>query len=332
MEQVKAWVDAKFQDRTKYGSFNGAVLLASAGQVILSSGYGFADRDQKTPNTPQTKFLIGSMTRAFTAMGIMILQERGKLNVQDKLCQYLQDCPPAWQPVTLHQMLASSSGIPDASEASYTSTLTSTLPLIAEAKAMPVVFPAGTDFSFSYMDYYLLGQVIEIVSGQSYEDFLQANIFTPLGMSDTGLAHNLDGLAIGYANRTSTVADNQFLFAGDADDGLYSTVEDLYRWDQALNSEILVSQKSLDAIYTTHTPSPVIGAGTSYGYGWILFTEAGKNWVFHPAWSKPGFLTEIYRLPSDEIVIIILSNQWDANVHGTAFEIIDILIRRYLTP
>jgi CubicO group peptidase (beta-lactamase class C family) len=121
-------------------------------------------------------------------------------------------------------------------------------------------------------------------------------------------------MAIGY-NDKSTPADRPILFAGDSDSGLYSTVEDLYRWDQAMYSEKLVSQKSLDAIFTAYIPSPMIGPGTQYGYGWIVYTFGKQNWFAIPSFMTPGYQTDIDRQLNDKITIIILSNQWDVGAH-----------------
>ena len=109
-----------FQKITKAGVFSGSVLVAQNGQVILSKGYGFANREQKIPNTAQTRFRLASITKQFTAMAIMMLQEQGKLNVQDKICAYITDCPEAWKPITIHQLLTHTSGIPDTMDTTYT--------------------------------------------------------------------------------------------------------------------------------------------------------------------------------------------------------------------
>ncbi len=298
---LSADFDATGRMLAQRGYFSGSVLVARNGQVILSQGYGFADYAQHIPNTAQTKFRIGSITKQFTAMAILILQEQGKLTVSDKLCAYLADCPESWQAVTLHQLLTHTSGIPD------TTNLSESLDqAIADAKARPLDFQPGEKFGWSNTGYNLLGKVIEAASGQTYESFLQQNIFEPLGMSNTGYDHGQADLALGYETSGSypVMLDNpDVLFACGA---LYSTVEDLYRWDQALYTARLVSQKTLDAMFTAYVVIPDSG-GQSYGYGWVIRLGTPRL-IMHDG-VLTGFRSVIFRYPDDKTTIIVLANQ-----------------------
>jgi CubicO group peptidase (beta-lactamase class C family) len=297
-------LDAAFQEATKNGAFSGAVLVAKNGQMILSQGYGFANRAQNIPNTPQTKFRIGGLTHGFAALAILILQEQGKLTVQDKLCTYLTDCPEAWKPITLYHLLTRSSGT------QYTwDPHTPMDKMIADAKTKSLAFQPGARCDMFNLDYPLLGKVIEATSGQTFEAFLQKNIFEPLQMSSTGYDHRQADLALGYAgtgNATVDLWDPEALFSAGA---LYSSAEDLYRWDQALYTETLVSQKLLDAMFTpSKVPMPSDWSpGWATGYSWVI--APGKPLLLEQDNEMSGYTSVIQRYPEDKSVIIVLSNQ-----------------------
>jgi len=307
-QELNADLDTMFQKIAKTSVFSGAVLVARNGQVILSKGYGMADRDQKTPNTAQTKFCIASITKQFTAMAIMLLQEQGKLNVQDKICTYLTDCPDAWKPITLHQLLTHTSGIPDTFGSFYLEEITSTLPLeqsLADAKTKPLDFPPGKEFSYDNLGYALLGKIIETVSGQTYVAFLQKNIFEPLQMTNTGFDLYQADLAVGYQNQ-AVEAERINMWVAFSAGALYSTVEDLYKWDQALYTEKLVPQKVLDTLFTAHVVMPD-SDGWGYGYGWMIGPDTQPHIVAHPG-AIDGFASVIRRYTDDKATIIILAN------------------------
>jgi CubicO group peptidase (beta-lactamase class C family) len=314
IQTLSAELDTLLQKITKAGVFSGSVLVASNGQVILSKGYGFADREKKISNAAQTKFSIASITKQFTAMAIMMLQEQGKLNVQDKICLYLADCPEAWKSITIDQLLTHTSGIPDTPDAFYTQEITSPLPLeqsIADAKTKPLDFKPGEKFSYDNLGFVLLGKIIEAVSGQSYETFLQANILEPLGMTNTGFDPSRTDLAVGYEDR-SYVADEINMWVAFSAGALYSTVEDLYRWDQALYTNKLVPQQVLDTMFTAHMLMPD-SDGWGYGYGWMIGPENQQRIIAHYG-GYNGFASVIKRYPDAKATIIVLANQQNASV------------------
>ncbi len=317
VEKLNADLDTMLQKITKAGVFSGSILVAQNGQVILSKGYNFADREQKIPNTAATKFCIASITKQFTAMAIMMLQEQGKLDVQDKLCAYLTDCPEVWKPITIHQLLTHTSGIPDTFGAFYLDEITSTLPLeqmLADAKAKPLDFQPGETFWYNNTGYNLLGRIIEVVSGQTYAAFLQQQIFDPLQMTSTGFAQYQDDLAIGYEDQVY-IADRINMWVAFSAGALYSTVEDLYKWDQALYTEQLVPQKVLDTLFTAHVVMPD-SEGWGYGYGWMIGPDTPRL-IMHPGGIN-GFSSVIKRYPDNKATIIVLSNQENVTPDSTA--------------
>lgn len=292
----------------KEDRFSGAVLLARGGKVVLSRGYGLANRETKTPNSPRTKIRLGSLTKQFTAAAILLLQERGKLRTSDSVCRYVSDCPKAWEPVTIHHLLTHTSGIP-----SYTGLpdfrKLSVYPatpaeLIGRFRDKPLEFTPGKEFNYNNSGYVLLGHVVEKVSGNSYAEFLRENVFRPLGMSDTGYDENdavIEGRADGYTPtprgiRRAAYIDMTVPFAAG---GLYSTAEDMYLWAKALADGGLLSKESLDAMHT-----PFKGG---YGYGVFVGEQYGLKHIAHGGGIE-GASTLLSRFPNEGAVVIVLSN------------------------
>jgi CubicO group peptidase (beta-lactamase class C family) len=313
--------------RGHYSDFSGMILIAQNGKILLIKGHGLADQEKSVPNTPQTQFAIGSITKSFTAMSIMILKERRLLTLQDSICQYLPDCPAPWEPITLQKLLTHTSGIYDLTlnpDFQTIGTCQEHEPeeLMALYEEHALDFPPGSQFHYSSSGYQLLGMVIEKVSGQKYDDFVQENILDPLGMADTSnnsASRPLNIRATGYSRDPWTQEkikvpcyDSSMFFAAG---GLYSTVEDLYKWDQALYTNQLVSKESLSQIFTS-TVTVVASPGFTvppglwyYGYGWMITQQSGHRLIKHGG-RIPGFTAYLARYPDDQLTIIILSN-WD---------------------
>jgi CubicO group peptidase (beta-lactamase class C family) len=307
-QQIAAKIDEYMNAATKVDRFSGSVLVARDGTPVVSKGYGMASIELDVPNTPQTVFRLGSITKQFTAMAIMMLQERGKLTVGDSICKHLADCPAAWQTITIRHLLTHTSGIPN-----YTALpdyrKTQSLPvthasLIERFKDKPLEFAPGEKFKYSNSGYYLLGVIIERVSGSLYADFLHENIFVPLAMTSTGYDSSrsiIKNRAAGYAMQGDSIINASYLDMSIpyAAGSLYSTVEDLLRWDQALYTEKLISRKSLDEMFT-----PFRG---EYGYGWNRRKKFDRQALEHSG-GIDGFNTFISRYPAERLVIIVLSN------------------------
>lgn len=320
-------IDGYLMQLEQKGVLSGAVLVAQDG-MLFSKGYSLADKDARIPNTPQTRFRIGSVTKQFTALAILILQDQGKLHVTDHLCLYIADCPQDWQPITLEHLLTHSSGIPDYTNfPDFVATWTQpTTPeeLISRFKDMPLDFPPGSVFRYSNSGYVLLGYIIERVSGESYATFLREHIFGPLGMNNTGydttnpaLPQHATGYYAGYVKPDAY--DMSVLYAAGA---LYSTVEDLDRWDQALMMHKLVSQAALNDIFALHIPCPPPGRGgclmrtdQGYGYGWFLAAEPEGRLIYHVG-RIDGFLAFNGFYPGRHLIVVVLSNLEATDVLG----------------
>lgn len=326
-------LDQFISEQANQHLFSGAILVARQGQILLSKGYGMADQARQLLNTPQTRFRLGSVTKPFTALAILQLQAQGKLNVQDLICHYLPACPAAWQTITLHQLLTHTAGIPDIERLpEYAQIKTSSMTpaqTIALFQDKPLTFPPGTQWDYSSSGYILLGVIIEQVSGQSYEAFLQEHIFTPLEMRNTGYEHDPASLATGYANAT-TVADPIDMSIPFAAGGLYSTVEDLYRWEQALATDALLPQTLLDMLFTPYAAIPQSN-GASYGYGWVISEVEGHRMVGHNG-GIDGFVASLNRFPEDGVTIILLSNRQDLNPNAITQSIAHLVFTNKIAP
>jgi CubicO group peptidase (beta-lactamase class C family) len=308
-DPVGRLIDSYLNDIVGQGWFQGAVLVAHGDKVILSKGYGMADAERGVPNTPQTRFRLASVTKQFTAMAIMILQSRGQLDVRDSICAHLADCPDAWRPITLHNLLTHTSGLPnytDFGDYEATQMLPATpAELVARFRDQPLLFAPGSQYMYENSDYVLLGQIIEQVSGQSYADFLRAAIFEPLGMRDSGMDPGAggEGQAIGYRvpGELAPALDTSTLFSAGS---LYSTVEDMHRWVQGLSSAKLLPKPFLDVLWTPFM--------RDYGYGWWIADFNGHHEISHPGLID-GFATTIAHYPNDQLTVIVLSNMSGAD-------------------
>lgn len=321
IENPDSKIDQILNSLTEKEEFTGAILVARNGEVLLRQAYGLANRNKNLPNTPLTKYRIGSLTKQFTAMAILMLETQDKLNVQDSVCLYISDCPAAWKDITIHHLLTHTSGIPNFTNfpdyQATKATPSSPEQTIARFKGELLDFSPGKQWGYSNSGYIILGYIIEQVSGQSYEAFLQQNIFEPLQMKDTGYDHNDGSLAIGYTGVHDLWAEADFIdmTIPYAAGGLYSTVEDLYRWDQALYTEQFVSKELLELMFSPHAKMPY--PGLSYGYGWNV-GEMNNHKVVSHGGSIEGFVSEIRRYTDDKVTIIVLSNRYTTDVINTA--------------
>ena len=235
--------------------FSGSVLVARDGKPIFRKSYGFADREWDIPNTPGTKFRLGSITKQFTATCIMQLVEAGKINVDDPISKYYADSPAAWSKVTIHHLLTHTSGMPSYTELPgffQKQAMSDRTPeeIIKLTQDQPLQFEPGSKFRYDNTGYIILGYVIEKVSGEKYADYLQKHIFDPLGMHDTGYDMAKDIIphrASGYLYADGKWINSPYLAMSlpYAAGSLYSTVDDLLIWDQALYANKPVSAASL---------------------------------------------------------------------------------------
>ena len=325
-KQIAAEIEQYMKSAVEFERFTGAILVARDGQPIVSRGYGLANVELDVANTPKTVFRLASLTKQFTAASIMMLQERGKLNVSDPFCKYLTDCPAAWQSITIRQLLTMTSGISGPSGLEFGPLRGLPVPWdqwLEATKKKPLDFAPGSEFRYSNPGYTLLGFIIEKLSGKTYGEFLDENIFTPLGMKQTGYENPLriiKNRATGYRQLPGDpianipYAEMVGLYAAG---GIYSTTEDLLLWDQALYNEKLLSRNSIDEMYT---PDKEMLPGKAYAYGFWTSKKHGRQEIAHGG-NLAGFITYIARYPSDRVTVIVLSN----NGRGSSGKISGVL-------
>jgi CubicO group peptidase (beta-lactamase class C family) len=288
--------------------FSGSALVARDGKVIFSKGYGMADAEWDIPNTPQTKFRLGSITKQFTAASILLLQERGKISVQDQICKFFDNCPEPWKEVTIHHLLTHTAGIPNfTSFPDYQKTMMIPVTmesLVARFKDKPLDFKPGEKMSYSNSGYVALGHIIEKVTGETYESFLQKNIFEPLKMSNSGYDRHgaiLKNRATGYSLKNGKRVNSEYLdmTIPHAAGALYSTVEDLFAWNEALFSDKLLSAKSREVMMTVDK--------NNYAYGLAVSQQHNRKMVSHGGGIN-GFNTSLARFPEDKVTVVVLRN------------------------
>jgi len=299
--RASAQLDQYMSALTDAGRFSGAVLVAQNGTVLLSKGYGMANYECSVPNTPQTVFRIASNTKQFTAAAIMKLQEQGRLNITDPITKYIPDAPPQWKDIKIYELLNHTSGMP--SEGGYSVTDPTNIALadlVHRFYALPLDFVPGTNYSYSNNGYIVLTYIIEQVSGQSYDDYLNQNFFTPLGMNSTGGQESgevIPNLACGYTTEAGSLIpyDLQNVHNVYGAGSLHSTVEDLYKWGQVFQTGGGVLSPASVAAMLAH------------GYGIVktsndnrtLATYSGRNF---------GYISQTLFFPDDNVTIVWLSN------------------------
>jgi CubicO group peptidase (beta-lactamase class C family) len=317
---VKHQLKAYFSQLEDEKTFNGSVLIAKQGKIIFKKGYGLANYEAGITNKPKTVMAIASMTKAFTSMSIMMLEERGLLSLDDTISDYIPEFPnsdqvdpgfPNGDQITIHHLLSQSSGLfeylnngdlwPNASQYHAPEDL------LQYYVGEPLQFTPGSEFGYSNPNYVTLGIIIERVSGMSYRDFIQENILDPLKMRHTSydpFEMDFPNKAIGYDQIDPPLVSMYFhpsiSYAAGA---IYSTVLDMYKWDQSMYTEKLVSFETLQKMFTP-------GHG-DYGYGWWIdeLDVDGKKYkqIWHSG-SYFGFHSVISRLVDEKITVILLLN------------------------
>ncbi len=331
-------VDALFAAVAQNAGPGAAVAVIQDGKMVHQKGYGLANLEQGTSCTPQTKFRIVSLTKAFTAMAVMILHERGMLNLDDTIGKYLPDYPKGDQ-ITIRQLLTHTSGVqepvPDAKAFDPLPAMNTPLEKrYAMCRDEPLEFNPGERWSYTNAGYIVLGYLVERVSGQSYEVFLRENIFKPLRMDNTGYDHPdavLKHRAAGYSRQGDTYKNamyfNMSLFGPSG--ALYSTIEDMARWDQALYGDTLVKSELLRQAFTRAKLND--GTTADYGFGWVLGKNRGLEEI-RATGMAPGFMAQIVRIPAQRFSVIILSNCDAVDALNLAHEIAEIYLWEVMAP
>ncbi len=291
-----------------------AVLVVKKGNVILRKGYGLADMELNVPVKPEMVFRIGSITKQFTSVGIMMLVEAGKIKLDDLITVYLKDYPLKDKKVTVRNLLNHTSGI-----RSYTSMPEfqkmmrkdlQVAELIDVFKNEPFDFDPGEKYLYNNSGYILLGAIIEKVSGKKYADFIKENIFDKAGMGNSFYDNTsaiIKNRAKGYSGNKKDVVNASYLSMSlpYAAGSLLSTVDDLYKWNRALNSGKLISKRSLKEVYSRSKLNS--GEEISYGFGFINIDFLGYTQIHHGGGIN-GFITHVNYFPEEDIFVTVLTN------------------------
>jgi CubicO group peptidase (beta-lactamase class C family) len=310
------------QSLSAAGLFSGSVLVARQGEILLRHGYG--QSTNTIGATATTRYRIASISKQFTAALVLRLYEQGRVDLEASICNYLDNCPSAWGSVSVRHLLAHNSGIPD-----YTdfrdfdprqSTPTTRAELISRFRNQPLIFAPGSSYRYSNSGYVLLGQIIENVTGQPYDVVLFNEITGPLGLNDTGYDKSINGsdprLATGYHSqgRATDLIDASTL---DASGGLYSNVDDLFRWDRALREGRMLRADTLAMMRTPQLKN--------YGLGVMLNSLAGMRSVHHDGMAS-GMRTYLGNFTDNDICVIVLSNYEAADVVNLAIYLAQLTV------
>ena len=319
-------IDRYLTARAEMGGFSGAVLVAKDGNIVFRKGYGFADLEKRIPYTPETQHAIASVSKMFTSAAALKLRDDEKLKLEDSICKYLDECPAAWQPVTIQQLMRHTSGIPDYEEKlglgseKYLQMMAegnTSARILAEAKKLPLDFKPGEKFHYSNTAYVVLSYVVEKAAGMPFAEFVTKRLLQPAGMKNSGvfsyekpnrLASGYTHGDLGWEKTLAGVAltDGHLkklplptLTSQHGDAMLYSTLDDLERWSRIMDGSSLVPKAEVDEIFTPGLQS--------YGYGWFVGQGFNRKRARHNG-MLPGYLTDFIKFPDDKITIVIFSN------------------------
>lgn len=314
--ELGAKLDSQMMQSAAKG-FSGVLLVVRDGQIVLDKGYGLADREKQIAYSPDTVFDIGSITKQFTGAAILKLEMQGKLSTDDKISKYFKDVPADKADITLHQLLTHSAGlVENVGRSDYEKV--SREEIIKKVLASKLLSAPGEKYEYSNVGYSLLGAIIEIVSGKSYERFLHDNLFKPAEMNQTGYLipkWKPENLAVGY-QRDGKVWGTPLDQAWDKDGpywnlrangGILSTVGDLYKWHLALAGEKALSKAAKEKYYTPYVaeqPEKI----SFYGYGWVVQkTRRGTNLIWHNG-GNPFFFADFRRYIDEKTIVIVATN------------------------
>ncbi len=326
-------LDDYFADIVSFRKFNGSFLVAKDGKIIYKNSNGYADYKQKEKNEITSSYQLASVSKQFTALSIIMLKEKGLLHFDDSVSQFIPEFP--YKDITIRHLLTHRSGLPnymyfcDVHTDKETPLSNDDVLALLCKFAPPVYFKPDEKFAYSNTGYFILASIVEKITQDSFETFLVKHIFEPLGMKNS-FVFNFNkesvslkkGVALGY-EANWRIAEPIYLDGVVGDKGIYSTVEDLFKWDQALYTEKLASQK---AIREAFEPGSTLSWGDrNYGFGWRLrYLPNGKKLVYHGGWWR-GFNSLIVRDIETKTSFIVLSNCVTSNMPVIFEDMINIL-------
>jgi CubicO group peptidase (beta-lactamase class C family) len=336
-DTLDAYIEGEMEERRIPGL---ALAIARRGDILTERAYGLAGVQNDVPVTTDTRFALASLTKQFTAAGVMMLVEEGRIDLDASILRYLpEDAPERWQPITPRHLLTHTSGLPpigegfSGSESSYDQIWVSTEESWAAARADTLYTRPGTEWAYSDVGFFLLGMMTQHVSGPPWRAFMRGRILDPLEMSDTFVIDQIGihrNLAQGYTLRDGALANlhRPWQYELPSHFGLFSTVGDLAKWDAALYTDRLLSEESRRTMWTPVRLND--GSTHPYGFGWEVIEEGAGGYEMLRHTGITG--TEIVRVPGATLTVIVLTNLGrgfggEANSWGIARQIAQTLLR-----
>ena len=332
-KEIASRIEAYLKPFSETGNLIGTVLVARGGRTLFRQSYGMANFELRVANSNETRYHIASVCKPFTAAAILQLQEQGRLSVSDHVSKYVPGFPNGDR-ITLENLLTHSSGIPDINGIedydAFASSPHTLEQVVAKFAGLPLQFAPGSNQRYSNSNYNLLALILEKVSGESYENYLRQHIFEPAGMKDSGLddasrlipwaasGYNPAGISgfekaryVNWSNKTG---------AG----SMYSTVDDLYRFDRALKTDILLKRATQQKYFVESDEN---------FYGWYTWNSRLGHRLLAAKGHGPGFTAELDRFPDDDVTIIVLSNSYEtASQHPITDALAAIVFGQQLPP
>lgn len=338
-------IDSVFASLKSTNAPGAAVLVVQNGQPVFRQGYGVTDLRTPHPIDAETDFRLASFTKQFTAMCIMLLVRDGKMHYDDHLTDFFPEFPAYGKSITVRNLLNHTSGLPDYEELldrQYPNTPDEQIPQIHDAGVLKLLerqtsgkFPAGIKWEYSNSGYVTLGLIVEKVSGKPFGQFLHDRIFAPLKMDNT-LAYEkgkneVPHRAYGHTKEKEgwRETDQSSTSATLGDGGIYTSIDDLAKWDRALRDYTLLSESemlpALTPVVPSGGPANSNDGPVSYGFGWFLSPYKGHKRMWHDG-ETMGFRTTIQRFPDDDLTVIILANRTDVNPEQLALKVADLFL------
>lgn len=308
-----------------------ALLVSRDGKIVQAEGFGFANVELQVPVKPETIFQSGSVGKQFTATAVMMLVEEGKVHLDDPLTKYFSGAPPAWNDVTVRELLSHTAGFGDYPDKFDFRKDWTEEELLKVVEGIPLSYPPGTKWEYSNLGYLTLGILIHRVTGEFYGDFLQQRIFQPLEMKTTRIISEADivpNRAAGYRLVKGELKNQEWvapMVNTTADGSLYFSILDLAKWDAALYTDKLLKRSSLDQMWTPAKLNNGQPNKDGYGFAWFIGDRHGHRLISHDgAWQ--GFKSVIARYVNDHLTVVVLANLAEAKPSEIADHVADLYL------
>ena len=325
-------IDAIFTEFNKPDVPGASVIVIQDSKILFKKGYGLANLETKEKATEYTNYRLASVSKQFTAMCIMILKEQGKLSYENTLTDIFPDFNEYGKNVTIKHLLQHTSGLiayEDLIPETHTIQVYDKDVLEMMKQQDSTYFDPGSQYRYSNSGYAVLAMIVEKISGKRFAQFLEENIFTPLGMENSvayekGIS-TVKNRAFGYAEEEGVFkeSDQSVTSAVLGDGGIYTSVMDYYKWDQSLYTKNIVSLETIAEAFRSGILNDGSGTETGYGFGWFTGEIKGMKWVGHSG-STCGFRTYVIRIPEKKFTVLVLFNTRDTESKKYAFEVANL--------